>query len=276
MAEPMFRTFENAELKADTFGLSHVTVKSKALGRRADVTVFIPEGLEAWADAPVVTLLHGVFSSHWAWAFKGEAHLTARALISQKLIPPMVLLMPSDGLWGDGSGYIKHADADYEKWILEEVPTIAYALTSACSSGSPRFLAGLSMGGFAALRLGAKFPNAYRAISAHSAVTNVAQLTQLIEEDTAGWSSNPSDQDIFAAMQSAHVKLPSIRFDCGTEDALLPANRELHHKMASHGLIHIFEELSGGHDWDYWKSNLHRTLLFFAKIGKGVAANAST
>lgn len=261
----MFRTFEHATLTTDTQGLSHVTVKSKALGRRADVTVFIPEGAEAGADLPIVTLLHGVFGSHWAWAFKGEAHLTARALAAQRLIPPMILVMPSDGLWSDGSGYIPHTDADYEKWIVEEVPTIAYQLTSACGPASPRFLAGLSMGGFAALRLGAKYPLAYKKISAHSSATNLGQLAQFIEEDTAGWSSDPRDQDVFSAMQAAEGSLPPIRFDCGTEDALLAANRALHHSMASIGIPHTYEELSGGHDWDYWKSNLHRSLLFFAK-----------
>lgn len=91
----MFRTFERANLTVDPSGLSHITVKSKALGRRADVTAFVPDDVAAGVTLPIVTLLHGVYGSHWAWAFKGEAHLTARKLIEQKVIPPMVLLMPS-------------------------------------------------------------------------------------------------------------------------------------------------------------------------------------
>ncbi len=260
----MFRTFEHADLSIDTIGLSHVTVKSQALGRRADVTVFIPDEVGKGAKLPIVTLLHGVFGSHWAWAFKGKAHLTARALMAQKLIPPMVILMPSDGLWGDGSGYIPHTDADYERWIVEEVPAIACQLTSACSPASPYFLAGLSMGGFAALRLGAKYPKQFKAISAHSSATNLGQLAKFIEEDTTGWSSYPIDRDVFTAMQAAGESLPPIRFDCGTDDPLLDANRVLHHAMTSAGFAHIYEELPGGHSWDYWASNLHRSLLFFA------------
>jgi putative tributyrin esterase len=265
MVDLMFRTFERAELTIDPKGLSHITVKSKALGRRADVTAFVPEDAVEGTSLPIVTLLHGVYGSHWAWAFKGEAHLTARALMAQKLFPPMVLLMPSDGLWGDGSGYIPHTDANYEHWIVEEVPTIAYQLAKACSPASPRYLAGLSMGGFAALRLGAKYPSLYQAISAHSSATHINQLASLIEETTDGWSSQAFDQDVFAALEGAKGSLPRIRFDCGTHDQLLAANRTLHQQMESAGIAHTYEELPGGHDWDYWKSNLCRSLMFFAQ-----------
>lgn len=264
MVEVMFRTFEHAALKVDAQGLSHVTVKSKALKRRADVTTFIPHGLGDSTDLPIVTLLHGVFGSHWAWAFKGEAHITTQTLMDRGLIPPMILLMPSDGLWGDGSGYIPHADVDYEQWIMNEVPAIAFELTRACSPSSPRYLAGLSMGGFAALRLGAKYPATFDAISAHSSATNIAQLKQIIEDDTSGWSKNPQDQDVFLAIEAASGSLPRIRFDCGTEDKLLTVNRALHWALADAGIAHTYEEFSGAHDWDYWKSNLHHSLLFFA------------
>ena len=261
----MFRTFEHADLTADPKGLSHITVKSKALGRRADVTAFVPEDVAQGTSLPIVTLMHGVYGSHWAWALKGEAHLTARRLIEQKLAPPMVLLMPSDGLWGDGSGYVPHTDVDYESWIVDEVPTIAYQLSKACSPVSQRYLVGLSMGGFAALRIGAKYPKIYNAVSAHSSATHVSQLAHLIEETTDSWSLDPCDQDVFAALQDAKGSLPRIRFDCGTGDQLLTVNRALHQAMASAGIAHTYEELPGGHDWDYWKTNLHRSLLFFAQ-----------
>ena len=261
----MFRTFERANLTVDPSGLSHITVKSKALGRRADVTAFVPDDVAAGVTLPIVTLLHGVYGSHWAWAFKGEAHLTARKLIEQKLIPPMVLLMPSDGLWGDGSGYVPHTDANYESWIVEEVPAIAFQLTEACSPASARYLTGLSMGGFAALRLGSKFASNFTAISAHSSATHKNQLAKIIEETTDGWSSDPCDQDVFSALEGAKGPLPRIRFDCGTEDQLLSANRALHQAMERAGIAHTYEELPGGHDWDYWKSNLDRSLMFFAQ-----------
>ena len=72
------------------------------------MSLFIPPGIDGKDNVPLVMLLHGVYGSHWAWSRKGGAHHTAARLIEQGQIPPMVLAMPSDGLWGDGSGYIQH------------------------------------------------------------------------------------------------------------------------------------------------------------------------
>jgi putative tributyrin esterase len=149
----MFRTLEVSDPALSPPGLRFVTVKSAALGQRADVLLFVPPQAAALQSVPLVLLLHGVYGSHWAWAFQGGAHLTAQRLIDSGAIPPLVLAMPSDGLWGDGSGYVAHAEQDFERWIVDEVPAAARAACSACSEASPLFIAGLSMGGFGALRL---------------------------------------------------------------------------------------------------------------------------
>lgn len=64
-----FFTIEMSDPRFEFEGLRQLTVKSHALGRRADVTVFDPK---AGTDAlPLVILLHGVYGSHWAWTMKG-------------------------------------------------------------------------------------------------------------------------------------------------------------------------------------------------------------
>src|SRR5438128_2173899 len=112
-----FRTIEVADPRFVRDGLVPVTFKSPALHARADMTLFVPPGVENTRDVPLVILLHGVYGSHWAWALKGGAHRTAARLIESREIPPMVLAMPSDGLWGDGSGYVRHGSgADYDRY----------------------------------------------------------------------------------------------------------------------------------------------------------------
>src|SRR6266446_4773753 len=118
----MFRTFEQSEAEMPMDGLSFLTVKSAALGQRADITLWAPRGAVVEPATPIVLLLHGVYGSHWAWALKGGVHLTAQRLISADAIPPMVICMPSDGLWGDGSGYVSHRAKNFERWIVEEAP----------------------------------------------------------------------------------------------------------------------------------------------------------
>ncbi len=244
-------------------GLSFLTVKSRALRGRADITLFVPAQAQALRDVPLVVLLHGVYGSHWAWSIKGGAHRTAQGLISQGRIPPLVLAMPSDGLSGDGSGYMPFPDRDSEKWIVEDVPRAARAAAACLSADSPLFLCGLSMGGFGALRIGAKYPAAYRGVSAHSSVTHFEQMMKFVEEDIGRSGAPTQDYSVLETMLRHRAVLPPIRFDCGTEDELLEYNRQLHRDLDTHGIAHRYEEFSGGHDWTYWAEHVADSLRFF-------------
>jgi enterochelin esterase-like enzyme len=66
-------------------------------------------------------------------------------------------------------------------------------------------------------------------------------------------------------MLANRAKLPPFRFDCGVEDSLFAANKELHRKLIDAGIHHEFGEFLGGHDWAYWESHLSSTLRFFAE-----------
>ena len=260
----MFSTLEVSDPALSPPGLRFVTVKSAALGQRADVLLFVPQQAAALHDVPLVLLLHGVYGSHWAWAFKGGAHLTAQRLIDAGEIPPLVLAMPSDGLWGDGSGYVAHGSQDFERWIIDEVPAAARAACSACSETSPLFIAGLSMGGFGALRLAGRHPRRFVAAAGHSSVTEAAQLDALMAETRAGWAAAPADNSIIASLRGADAALPALRFDCGRDDPFIAANRELHAELQAAGIAHEYAEHEGGHGWDYWAQHLEDTLRFFA------------
>jgi enterochelin esterase-like enzyme len=260
-----FATVELSDPRFERDGLRLVTVKSPALGRRADLTVYVPPG---GADPlPLVVLLHGVNGSHWSWSMRGGAHLTAARLIETGELPPVAIAMPSDGLWGDGSGYVPHHDADYERWIVDEVPQAAALADERVTDRSSIFLAGKSMGGFGALRLGAKYPARFAGVSAHSAVTTLARLRETIAEPLA-------DLDAFGApdgtalhwLEAHRARLPPLRFDCGTGDGLLAGNRALHAALDSRGIEHVYEEFPGGHDWPYWKLHVADTLRFFAGL----------
>lgn len=259
----MFRTVEVSSSDFTPDGLHFVTVKSAALGQRADLLLFVPlQGVDR-SDVPLVILLHGAYSSHWAWAFKGGAHLTAQRLIDEGDIPPIVLAMPSDGLWGDGSGYVAHDGQDFERWIVDEVPAAARATCTACSESSPLFIAGLSMGGFGALRLAGRYPQRFVAAAGHSSVTDAAQMDALMAESRDGWAGTATDTGILAALQSAKAPMPALRFDCGLDDVLLGANRRLHAELQAAGVAHEYAEHEGGHDWSYWAVHLQDTLKFF-------------
>jgi S-formylglutathione hydrolase FrmB len=230
------------------------------------MTLFVPEQAASGTNLPLIILLHGVYGSHWAWALKGGAHRTATRLIAAGEIPPVVLAMPSDGLWGDGSGYLRHPDQDFERWIVDEVPLAARLAVPAIGEESGLFISGLSMGGFGALRLGAKYPDRFRGMGGHSSITDFDQLGLFVEEQLERYQCPPEDRSVSETMVRNQGRLPPIRFDCGTEDQLLEHNRTLHTQMEGAGIQHVYEEFAGGHEWPYWEEHLADMLRFFGRL----------
>lgn len=250
--------------------LRHLTLKSPALKARGDVTIFVPPGCEREANLPIVLLLHGVYCSHWSWSMKGGAHLTAFSLIEKQLIEPVVLFMPSDGLRGDGTGYIAHAEADYERWIMEDVIGCVTEVIPCINSRSPLFIAGLSMGGYGALRLGAKYAEKVAGFSGHSSITKLGQLARFIEEPLPLYGEALGLEDALPLywMKKHREKLPPFRFDCGTSDALIEVNRELHQALVGLNIPHQYFEFEGDHNWNYWEEHIADTLLFFNSVSR--------
>lgn len=198
---------------------------------------------------------------------KGGAHRTALRLIEEGRLRPFAIAMPSDGLWKDGSGYLKHDAADYERWIIEDVPKAVHEAAPCVDRSSRLFLAGLSMGGYGALRLGAKFAEKFSGVSAHSAITHPSQFADFSPEPVASYRGTfKGDADPLFWIRHNRNSLPSLRFDCGSSDPLLAANRALHGALLAEGVAHTFEVFEGGHQWSYWQRHLAETLLFVEDV----------
>jgi len=150
---------------------------------------------------------------------------------------------------------------------MQDVVAAAYEFTRVVDIDSPIFLAGLSMGGYGALRLGAKYSDRIAGVSVHSAITRVEQLRTFTEEsvwEEIGKSDDETDP-MFWIRKHAAV-LPPLRLDCGILDNLLEPNRELHRQLMIDGIFHTYEEFAGGHDWDYWRVHVRETLLFVESV----------
>lgn len=267
MTQPApLRNFECSDPRFEHEGLRHLTITSANLAGRGDITLYVPAAARSLKTVPLVILLHGVFGSHWGWALRGGAHRTAARLIDNAVIPPMLIAMPSDGLDGEGSGYVPLADGsrDFERWIVEDVPATVAMAEPCFDPTSDRFIAGLSMGGFGALRIAGKYPAQFRAASGHSSATEFDQLRMFVSEPLAKAGVLPEDTSVLGTLARNHASLPPFRFDCGTEDILLEHNRRLHRELERVGIPHRYEEFPGGHEWSYWETHLEETLRFFA------------
>ena len=259
-----FFTTEISNPRNEFDGLRWITVKSPALKKRADISIYVPnEPKEQPLDA--VILLHGVYGSHWAWTMNGSVHKTANRLIAERKMKPMVLIMPSDGLFGDGSGYLKHKDEDYENWIVDDVITVIKEQIEVVNDNSNFFISGLSMGGYGALRLGAKHPNTFRSFSGLSSITDFPQLSQFLEKEDFEKLSNVAlkKESVLECILNNKSHILPFHFDCGTDDILIELNRELHQSLLENKIEHSYKEHSGSHQWDYWQKHIEDSLLFF-------------
>lgn len=258
--DSLFHTVELSDPAFESDGLRVATVKSRALGRRADASFWVPT---ADRIGTLLILLHGVWGSHWVWSQKGAAHRTAQRMLDAGEIAPLVLAMPSDGLGRDGSGYLTWPeDCDVERWIVEEVPALARLAAPALQPDASIAIAGLSMGGYGALRLGAKYPTRFSAIAAHSAITGVDDLLSFVEEPLPEYLACAPREELDAVywMRRNRAQLAPLRFDCGVNDALISSNRALHHELLREGIAHTWIEHAGGHEWPYWQQHFADTL----------------
>lgn len=258
-----FRTTESGDFPCEGGVLKHVTVKSPALGGRADASIYLPDQVRGLDKVPIVILLHGVYGSHWTWAGMGKAHTTLQFLLEAGEVSPVILVMPSDGLWGDGSAYLKHNGKDFEKWIVDEVPRLVSEVTGNASD-APLFIAGLSMGGYGALRLGASYPERFTAFAGHSSITCFSEMSLFVEEPLNAYGDvDEVDSSVIAAMLRNKDRLPPFRFDCGVDDLLLEGNRRLHGELRDAGIEFTYQEFPGSHEWPYWIEHIKDSFRFF-------------
>jgi len=246
--------------------LRYLTVQSTYLKGRGDISIFVPPNISNISDVPMVILLHGVYSSHWAWARQMNVHNNTLGLIEKGEIPPMVLVMPSDGLWAEGSGYLPHSGYDFEQWIVKDVMDAVIQMVPQVSKASPTFISGLSMGGYGALRIGGKYPTLFRAFSGHSSITDLDQMPLFVEEEISNYNPESKDESVLNYLKSNKEKLSPFRFDCGKDDLLIEYNRTLHKQLNALEIPHTYEEFEGEHTARYWQEHIIRSLLFFRSL----------
>ncbi|MBU3005335.1 alpha/beta hydrolase [Paraglaciecola arctica] len=244
-----------------------LTLNSTHLGGRRDVTIYNPYSQAK--DLPVVILLHGVYGNNWVWMDLGGAHLVYEQLRQQGL-SEFVLVMPSDGGIWEGSAYLPLPHhGNFEKWIVEDVIDGVQTTVDSVSEHSNLYISGLSMGGYGALRLGAKYATKFSGISAHSAITKVTDMALFTDTPLDNYQTQVEhESDIVYWCKTNQSQLPPLRFDCGEQDQLFGSNQQLTKALGDANISHQFAVNQGSHEWAYWHQHLQTTLCFFDNIEK--------
>ncbi|MDB5589378.1 MAG: esterase/lipase [Devosia sp.] len=132
------------------------------------VNVYRPDGNPPPQGWPVVYLLHGLGGNQGDWLVAGNLQPTLDGLIADGTVQPMVVVMPAAG----NNWYVDTRPAggqdDVETAITSQLSEKIEAEFPVRKDAGGRAIAGLSMGGAGALRLGIGHPDLYAAIAALS------------------------------------------------------------------------------------------------------------
>jgi S-formylglutathione hydrolase FrmB len=136
-----------------------------------------------------------------------------------------------------------------------------------------RAIAGLSMGGYGAVRYALTFPDKFCAAVSHSGALAFGH-------DPVGRDGNPYSTEFRRILGPDHVggkndlfaladkidpaKMPALRIDCGVDDFLIEPNRRFHAHLVGRNLRHEYEEFPGAHTWDYWDRHVRTPSPFSA------------
>lgn len=218
-----------------------------------NAVVVLPTGYDESARLyPVLYLLHGHGGGHRNWLERTNllAH-TAR-------IPVIVVLPDAGNSWYTNS--FARPEERFEEYVAREVPAFIDQNFRTLSYREARYVAGLSMGGYGALKLGLKYPGRFSLAGSFSAAPLVAGDTSsptLRDVFGPAGSAARAENDLLALVRDARGTEASYFYvDCGTADPLLPGNRTFVQAMAARPLAYEYHEVPGAHTWEFWDRRL--------------------
>ncbi len=246
---------------------------SDVLGYMSKMVVVLPQaaknriGMDCSAGAsngkfPVLYLLHGLSDDETVWTRRTSIERYATEM-------NLAVVMPTTH-----RSWYTNAKCGYNYYthIAEEVPEIARSFFPLSEKREDNFIAGLSMGGYGAFKIGLRNPEKFAAAASLSGALDV---TSLLESLGAGIREEyervfgpadgvkGSDNDLFAVTRKAAesgLPKPALYQICGTEDFLYNMNTEYREMVVDLGFDYTYDEAPGNHSWGFWDEHIKKVL----------------
>jgi S-formylglutathione hydrolase FrmB len=236
---------------------------SDALEVGTSMTVILPQrterqiGIAAAAagheGAPVLYLLHGLSDDHTAWQRRTSIERYAAPLGLAVVMPAVHRSFYADEVHGHR----------YWTFLSEELPGIVADFFRVSARRADTYVAGLSMGGYGALKWALREPSRFAAAASMSGALDLAMLhadRRPLFNRVFGGPPGPDD-DLIALLRGADVAaLPPLHVSCGTEDHLVDGNRTFVRAAEKVGADVTVDFRPGEHEWGFWDAEI-RTLL---------------
>ena len=260
-----------------------IDVYAKTMNRTVTLEVIAPvEVLKPGDTMAALYLLHGVQGSFINWSTAVHA-FRLLGVNNAKRTKKLAIIMVS----GDNSFYHDAPDrsANYEQFLAEELPLLTRTMLPLSAAREDTYIAGLSMGGYGALRTGLLYPQVFGFAGGLSSALLTQRIESAVDENVFfrrrefletvfgcgldGIEKTEHDvmelsRRLLARVEAGEeaLQLPRLYLACGEQDGLLPLSRELHADWEKLGIEHRYEEHEGNHEWAFWEWGLGRILEY--------------
>jgi putative tributyrin esterase len=260
---------------AQSASVQTVQLQSKLVNATLPYNVILPADYRASSATryPVLYLLHGLGGHYSDW-------ITRTNLADYASQYRMIIVTPegNDGWYTDS---VSNVDGKYESYILRELMPDVQKRFRTIESRYGRGIAGLSMGGYGAIKFGLKSPGTFAFAGSLSGALATASWTEedlknlkSIRDSVFGvlgpiGSETRKANDLFEITRGLSAgrvaALPYIYIDCGTEDFLISNSTQFAALLREKKIPHEFRELPGDHNWAYWDQQVQEVLKIAAE-----------
>ncbi len=210
---------------------------SETLEIAVTVNVILPNGYKVGDGTKTLYLLHGLSDDHSCWCRYTSIERYAR----EKNI---AVVMPAV----NRSFYLNCELGNYWTYVSEELPRVIRDTFGLSDKREDNFVAGLSMGGYGAMRHALLLPERYFAAGSFSGAFNV-------EEFMGDSSLVNTENDVKYMLKkrfNERAELPRLYQHIGRNDSLYDVNQRFRDLLKDLRIPVKYVEDNGDHSWKYW------------------------
>ncbi len=263
---------------------------SEILGFHTTVHILFPEPHDCGVldngpfdeELPVLYLLHGLRGGAHTWTA-----YTSLERYMHESHKKLIIVMPE---MGNDFYTDQKIGWKYLTYMTEELPRIMQTFMRISPKRENTYVAGLSMGGYGAMKMALTCPDQYAYVASFSGVLDMEasvlkacadqtgpdvpltkstrdakELARISEFIFGGADDIPgSENDLFHLLETTAKRngpKPKMYISCGTADGLFSGNARFFERAQAQGYdVKFHEEANEGHCWRFWDKEVEKLL----------------
>lgn len=251
---------------------------SEVLGFGCQADVILPEkaqgvgqdGFHRGGESPVLWLLHGASDDQTGWQRRTSIERYVAPLGIAVVMPAVQLSFYTNMAYGKR----------YFDFVADELPAIMRGFFRFSGKREDNFVAGLSMGGYGAIKLALTKPANYASAASLSGVLDIVTFADHAT-NASGEVTMPGTRELLGTIfgdataikgtrhdllallgkaKAENASLPDLYACCGTEDPFYLENCAFRDAAQQAGVPLAFHEEPGTHEWGFWDRNIQKVL----------------